>query len=274
MSQRVPWAVAALLLGACTAGRPMEVAREPASPGAMSEKEFQALHAPGATPRHRGVELEVAGARAYLSLPPGAKAPLPGVLVVHEAQGLNAHILHWADRLAAEGYAALAVDLFGGKLPATPEQATEAMRRLEPEHAARLLHAAHVLLMTDERVRAPRTGIIGWSVGGNWVLRTAATEPELDAVVVYYGGPVLEPEELAGLRAPLLGLYGTQDVSVPPTVVDQLEQALDAADVSHRVLRYEAEHAFAHPADPRYDAWAAAAAWQEVDAFLEKHLMR
>jgi carboxymethylenebutenolidase len=274
MSRYAPWAIAVLALSACTAGRPAEVSREPASPGAMSERDFQALHAPGATPPRTGVEVQLAGARAYLSLPPGAKAPLPGVVVVHEAGGLNAHILNWADRLAAEGYAALAVDLFGGKVPATPEQSTEAMRDLDLEHAAKLLHAAHVFLMMDERVRAPRTGAIGWSVGSAWTLRMAAAEPELDAVVEYYGWPVLLPEELEKLRAPLLGLYGTQDVSVPPTVVDELEQALDAAHVPHRVLRYEAAHAFANPDDPRYSAWAAAAAWQEVDAFLEKHLKR
>jgi carboxymethylenebutenolidase len=274
MGRHAPWAVAVLLLSACTAGRPAEVAREPASPGAMSEREFQALHAPGASPPRNGVEVEVAGARAYLSLPPGASAPLPGVVVVHEAGGLDANMLHWADRLAAEGYAALVVDLFGGKVPTTPEESTEAMRMLDLEQAGKLLHAAHVFLMTDARVRAPRTGVIGWSVGSAWALRMAMAEPEVDAVVSYYGWPVLEPEELAKLRAPLLGVYGTKDVSVPPTIVDQFEQALDAAQVTHRVVRYEAEHAFAHPADPRYHAWAAAAAWQEVDAFLKKHLKR
>jgi carboxymethylenebutenolidase len=149
------------------------------------------------------------------------------------------------------------VDLFGGKVP-----------------AGKLLQAAHGFLLKDERVRAPRTGAIGWSVGGAWALRLAMAEPELDAVVEYYGGPVLEPEALATLRAPLLAVYGTRDVSIPPTLVDQFEQALDAANVPHRVVRYEAEHAFANPDDPRYHAWAAAAAWQEVDAFLEKHLQR
>jgi len=273
MGRHALWAVL-LLLAACTTGRPAEVAREPASPGAMSEREFQALHEPGASPPRPGVELELAGARAYLSLPPGASAPLPGVLIVHEAGGLNAPILHWADRLAAEGYAALVVDLFGGKVPTTPEESTEAMRMLDLERAGKLLQAAHGFLMKDARVRAPRTGAIGWSVGSAWMLRLAMAEPELDAVVSYYGWPVLEPEELARLRAPLLGVYGTMDVSVPPTIVDQFEQALDAADVTHRVVRYEAQHAFANPADPRYHPWAAAAAWQEVDAFLEKHLKR
>ncbi|HLL05759.1 MAG TPA: dienelactone hydrolase family protein [Myxococcaceae bacterium] len=274
MGRHALGAMAALVLGACTLGRSAEVAREPASPGAMSEREFQALHAPGASPARKGVELEVLGARAYLSLPSGAVAPLPAIVVVHEAGGLNGHMLHWADRLAAEGYAALAVDLLGGKVPATPEESTEAMRRLDPERADTLLRAAHAFLIKDERVRAPRTGAIGWSVGSAWALRLALAEPGLDAVVAYYGWPVLEPEVLASLRPPLLGVYGTRDVSVPPTVVDQFEQALDAAQVPHRVVRYEAEHAFANPDDPRYHAWAAAAAWQEVDAFLEKHLKR
>jgi len=273
MGRHAPWAVL-LLLAACTTGRSAEVAREPASPGAMSEGEFQALHEPGASPPRKGVELELSGARAYLGLPPGASAPLPGVIVVHEAGGLDGPLLNWVDRLAAEGYAALAVDLFAGKVPATPEESTEAMRMLDLERAGKLLHAAHEFLMKDPRVRAPRTGVIGWSVGSTWALRMAVAEPELDAVVVYYGWPVLEPEELARLRAPLLGVYGTMDVSVPPSTVDQFEQALDAANVTHRVVRYEAGHAFAQPADPRYHAWAAAAAWQEVDAFLEKHLKR
>jgi carboxymethylenebutenolidase len=240
----------------------------------MSEPDFRALHEPGASPPRQGVELEVAGARAYLSLPPGAVAPLPGVVVVHEAGGLDASVLNWVDRLAAEGYAALAVDLFGGKVPTTPEESTEALRRVDAEHAGKLLHAAHAFLLNDARVRAPRTGALSWSVGSAWLLHMAMAEPELDAVVVYYGAPVLEPEELARLRAPLLGIYGTLDVLVPPTLVDQFEQALDAAQVPHRAVRYEAGHAFAQPADRRYHAWAAAAAWQEVDAFLEKHLKR
>jgi carboxymethylenebutenolidase len=274
MSRHALWAAAALVLGACTAGRPAEVAREPASRGAMSEKEFQALHAPGATPRLKGAQVQVAGTQMYLSLPPGAQAPLPGVLVLHDARGLSAPMFHWADRLAAEGYAALAVDLYQGKVPVTPEQIASAMRKLDPEHAEKVLHAAHAFLRTNEWVRAPRTGAISWSEGGTWVLRLAATEPELDAVVEYYAQPLPPFEELVMIRAPLLGLHGTKEPSVSTASVDELEQALEVANVPHRVLRYDAEHGFADPNDPRYNAWAAAAAWQEADAFLEKHLKR
>jgi carboxymethylenebutenolidase len=276
MSRHVLLALVALALGACRAGRPAEVAREPAPVGAISEQEFMALHTlkAEAAPPRKGQEVEVGGARAYLSLPEGAKAPLPGVIIIHEWWGLNEHIMHWADRLAAEGYAALAVDLYGGKVATTREEAMATLKSVDATRAAEVLEAAHAFLGSDARVQAPRTGAMGWCFGGGWTLRTAMAEPELDAAVMYYGHPVTDPAELASIRAPLLAIFGTRDASIPGEVVDAFEQALDAANVTHRVLRYDAEHAFANPSGGRYDARSAAAAWQEVDAFLEKHLKR
>ncbi len=263
-------------LSACAAGRAAEVSREPSATGAISEKEFMALHTlkAEAAPPRKGQEVSVAGARAYLSLPEGAQAPLPAVLVIHEWWGLNEHIMHWADRMAAEGYAALAVDLYGGKVATTSEEAMAAMKAVDAARAAEVLQAAHAFLQVDPRIQAPRTAIIGWCFGGSWSLRTAMAQPELDAAVMYYGHPVTDPAELASIRAPLLAIFGTQDASIPNETVDAFEKALEAANVPHRVLRYDAQHAFANPSGARYDERAAAAAWQEVDAFLEKHLQR
>jgi carboxymethylenebutenolidase len=257
-------------------GRPAEVSREPSPTGAVTEEEFQKLHTltDAPAPPARGQLVEVAGTQAYLSLPEGAKAPLPAVLVVHEWWGLNAHIQHWADRLAAEGYAALAVDLYGGKVATTSQEAMALMKQVDPERALATLQAAHAFLAQDERVRATRTGVLGWCFGGHQALRTAMAVPELDAAVMYYGQPVVDPAPLQSIRAPLLAIFGTKDASIPEERVDAFQQALDEAGVRHRVLRFEAEHAFANPSGKRYDARAASAAWQQVQLFLENHLQR
>lgn len=276
MRKSLLWMLGVLLLGACARSRPAEVSREPSPTGAVSEEEFKALHSlrEDAPPALKGQEVELAGTKMYLSLPEGAKAPLPAVLVIHEFWGLNPHIKHWADRLAADGYAALAVDLYGGKVAATREEAMALVKSVDPARAQEVLKAAHAFLLEDARVKAPRTGTIGWCFGGGWSLRAAMALPELDAAVIYYGNPVTDPQQLATIKAPVLGIFGTKDASIPPEKVAELRKALDEAGVQHRILEFEAEHAFANPSGARYDARAAAAAWQEVSAFLGYHVRR
>lgn len=266
----------AVCLWGCVTGKPAEVSREPSPTGAVTEEEFQKLHTlkEEKAPPARGQRVEVAGTGAYLSLPEGAKAPLPAVLVVHEWWGLNEHIQHWADRLAAEGYAALAVDLYGGKVATTSEEALALVKQVDPQRALEVLKAAHALLEKDERVRATRTGVIGWCFGGTQALRLAMAEPELDAAVMYYGRPVEDAEQLKSIQAPLLAIFGTRDVSIPEERVEAFQQALDAAGVRYRVLRFEAEHAFANPSGKHYNTLAAAGAWQQAQLFLEHHLKR
>ena len=243
--------------------------------GGLTEKEFQALHelkAETAPPR-KGQMLEIAGARAYLSLPEKAHKPIPGVLVIHEWWGLNEHIMHWADRLAAQGYAALAVDLYGGKVATTPEEAMAAMKTVDPKRSQEILKAAHQYLMTSARVQSTHTGVIGWCFGGTWSLRSGMAIPELNAAVMYYGRPVLNVDELKTLKTPVLAIFGSKDESISNDVVEEFDEALSDAGVSHRILKYDAPHAFANPSAPgRYDAEAAAAAWDQVKDFLAEHL--
>ncbi|MDC0712471.1 dienelactone hydrolase family protein [Stigmatella sp. ncwal1] len=276
MLRRGGWGVAALVLGACAAGQPVEVSREPSDMGAMSEQEFRALHRPRseAAGPHQGEELVVGGARAYLRLPEGAPGPTPAVLVLHDVGGLSEHFLLWSDRLAAEGYAALAVDLYGTQEATAPDGTVTAVKTLDAARAWKVLQAAHAFLVKDERVRAPRTAVIGWGLGGSWALRLGMGEPTLDAVVSYSGLVEADPEALSHLRAPLLVLLGTKDATLPAEQQEAFVQALDEAQGLHRVLRYEAEHGFENPASGQYDARVAAAAWQAVDLFLERQLKR
>ncbi len=253
-----------------------DTAKRPAEKiaGGLTEAEFKALHdAPaGKVPALKGKDLTVGGAKAYLSLPPNAKAPMPGVVVIHEWWGLNDNIKHWTDRLAAEGYAALAVDLYGGTVATTSDEAMAAIQKVDDAKAIEIMRAGHAFLVQDERVRAPRTACIGWCFGGRKSLELALSEPELDGAIVYYGNPVLEPAQLAPMKAELLGIFGALDKSIPPEKVEEFRKALDAAGKVFSLHEFEAYHAFANPSNPRYDEVHAGEAWELSRAFLRRIL--
>ncbi|MEC7946568.1 MAG: dienelactone hydrolase family protein [Myxococcota bacterium] len=246
----------------------------PAAPGALSEAEFKALHvlAEGTVPALLGEMVPLSdGSSAYRSAPPGATAATPAVLVVHEWWGLNDHIKHYADRLAGDGYVALAVDLYGGVVAADADAAMARMKSVDAAAAGATLEAGLQSLRTAED---RGIGVIGWCFGGGWALQTAISTPDLDAAVVYYGKVETDPAVLAGLQAPLLGVFANQDDGIPVATVDAFEAALKEAGKDATVHRYDARHAFANPSNADYDEKKAGDAWAKVSAFLAVHLPR
>lgn len=242
--------------------------------GGLSEEEFKKLHelrsAPEAQPH--GQMIDLGTGKAYLSLPREAKAPLPALVVIHEWWGLNDNIKHWSDRLADEGYAALAVDLYGGKVADNPDTAMQLMKAVKADEAVAILLKAHAFLASDPRIKAKKRGSIGWCFGGAQSLALALHAPDLDAAVIYYGPPVTDPAELKKIKARTLAIYGTKDPSIPKDRVDALEKGLKEAGVKAEILRYDANHAFANPSNPNYDMKNASAAWEKVRAFLKETL--
>jgi carboxymethylenebutenolidase len=238
--------------------------------GVLSEEEFKALHQlrKDAAPELHGTMIKIGDDKAYLSLPANAKAPLPAIVVIHEWWGLNDHVKHWADRLAADGYAAAAVDLYGGAVATTPDEATKAMKAVDKDKAVKTMLAAYRFLAEDPRIQAKKRGSIGWCFGGGKSLQLALNAPELDAAVMYYGAPVTDPKALAALHAPLLAIFGERDKSFPKDLRDSFDKALTEAGKEHRILTYDAEHAFANPSNPNYDEKSASAAWAEVRKFF------
>lgn len=244
----------------------------PASTGPLSEAQFKALHelpadAPGA--RH-GTSISLpGGARAYLSLPAGP-GPHPGIVVIHEWWGLNGHIEHWADRLATAGWAALAVDLYGGKVATDRDAAMAAMQAVEPTRALAVLDEGLAFLADDPRVRAPVRAVIGWCFGGGYALEAALHAPDLDGAIMFYGRFDPDPAVLRPIKARLLGIFGDRDLGIPRAEVDKFEAALKAAGVTAEILHYDADHAFANPSNPKYDENNAADAWARVLTFLDE----
>ncbi len=241
----------------------------------ISEEDFKKLHElkGAAAPPPRGVMIELPSSKAYLSLPREAKTPLAAVVVIHEWWGLNGHIKHWSDRLTDEGYAALAVDLYGGKVAENPDDAAALMKAVDEAQARTILLEAFERLGSDARVKADKRAAIGWCFGGKWSLELALAAPTLSAAVVYYGHVETSPERLAKLEAPLLAIFGDRDTGVDPKFVETFAFGLEQAGKKEaKILSYDAEHAFANPSSARYDFAAAEKAWAETRRFLATHL--
>lgn len=211
----------------------------------------------------------------YLARPADATEPLPALIVIHEWWGLNDNIEMMTRRLAGEGYTALAVDLYEGNVAETPDEA-RSLSQTALENSSRLyenLRQAYQYLENEQS--APTIASIGWCFGGSWSLNTALLYPqELDAAVIYYGGRlVTDSEQLAPLEMPILGIFAGLDDNPSPEAVADFETALNSLDKTSEIHIYpDADHAFANPSGTRYDAEAAADAWNKTIAFLEQHL--
>jgi len=209
----------------------------------------------------------------YLALPK-AGGKHPALVVIQEWWGLNDWIKGNADRFAAQGYVALAVDLYRGKSTTDPAVAHELMRGLPEDRANADLKAAFALLAARPDVDPARIGSIGWCMGGGYSLSLATTEPRLAACVINYGRLVTEPATIAKINAHLLGNFGGKDRGIPPEDVRAFDLALKAAGKSSDMKVYDsAGHGFMNSNNGEgYDPAATKDAWQRIDAFLSRAL--
>jgi carboxymethylenebutenolidase len=212
--------------------------------------------------------------RGYLSRPAGAKGPLPAIIVVHEWWGLNDNIRRMTDRLAGEGYEALAVDLYNAPAANTSNDAKKlAMTVTGDKDAARdNLRQAYAYLHDHEH--AGKMGVVGWCFGGGWALQTALLFPDkLDALAMYYGQPVTDVKTLATLKMPLIGFFGEEDTGITVADVLNFQDALKQAGVNAEIHEYPgAGHAFANPSGEHYVPAAAEDSWERMIKFFKEHL--
>lgn len=212
---------------------------------------------------------------AFLAKPDGP-GPFPAVIVLHEWWGLDAWMKDQARALAKEGYAALALDLYRGKVTASQEEAHQLMMGTPVDRQMRDMKAAFAYLTGRKDVVKTRIASVGWCMGGRNSFTLAIEEPTLAAAVVYYGAPPTDPASIAKIKAPMLGNFGGDDEGPSPAQAREFEAAAKKAGKTFDLKVYTgAPHAFANPNNPwkGYRKDAANDAWMRTTSFLRRYLV-
>jgi carboxymethylenebutenolidase len=215
-----------------------------------------------------------ASTSGYLAIPAG-EGPFPAVVLIHEWWGLNDNIRDLAEDFAAQGYVALAVDLYDGTLATTSEQAgaLAGAVRDNVDGAFTNLSDAVAFLETQSLVDPDRIASVGWCFGGMWAYNMAVNDMGIEASVMYYGRFSLD-DDLSMMRAHILGHFGEEDTSIAVDDVKQFEAKLRTDAGNHSVFIYpNAGHAFAN--EDREDAYneeAATLAWARTMDFLSREM--
>jgi len=208
---------------------------------------------------------------SYLTLPDGA-GPVPGVVVIHEASGLNDNIRGICRRFAEQGYAALGVDLFRGRNRAVcmARMFIGGMAGNLDYYGVPALKAALGELADRPEVDSGRIGAIGFCLGGSIVLTWACTDNRLKAIAPYYGAAP-KPRKAIGRLCPVVGSWPDKDFTTKAAAI--LETELTAAGVPHDLKVYPGtKHAFFNDTLRSYHAGAAADSWQRVLAFFAENI--
>lgn len=207
---------------------------------------------------------------------PAGKGPFPALIVIHEYWGLNDWVKEQAGKLADQGYVALAVDLYRGKVADSPDMAHELMRGVPHDRATRDLRSAFDFLASQTNVKKDKIGSIGWCMGGGYSLDTALAEPQLAATVINYGPLATDTSELKKINAPILGLFGGQDHGITPDDVKKFQQSMEQLGKKIEVKIYpDAGHAFENPNNKTgYRSEDTADAWKRTVEFFAATLKK
>ena len=211
-------------------------------------------------------------AHGYLRLPDSGSGP--AVIVIQEWWGLTTHIASIVDRLAADGFVALAPDLYGGPTTHDAAEAKELMLALPIARAAKDLAGAVDFLLEYDAVTSSTVGVVGFCMGGGFVLALAADQGErISAAVPFYGLPV--DAAIAGhIKAALQGHFGTADPSIPLPAAEAFFEEVGTSGNEVELHVYDAGHAFLNDENliGTYDPDNATLAWGRAVEFLRSHV--
>lgn len=192
------------------------------------------------------------------------------LLVFQEWWGLNDHIKQEAEKYFNDlkDVNVLAIDLYDGKVATTPEEAGKYMQGADPARLEAIIKGAMKFAG-----KGAKFSTVGWCFGGGWSLKaTLLAGKQAKSCVMYYGMPVQEVEKLETIKAPVLGIFGSDDKWINPEVVAEFEKNMKTAGKELTVSMYEADHAFANPSNPNYEKEYADEAYQKSLAFIKMGL--
>jgi carboxymethylenebutenolidase len=208
--------------------------------------------------------------QGYLSTPAAGKGP--GVIVIQEWWGLVPHIKKVCDRFAAEGFSALAPDMYHGQTADEPDTAGKLFMALNIAQAEKDLRGAARFLA--QHSSTAKVGAVGFCMGGQLALFAATVNPSVGATVNFYGvHPNVKPD-YTKLSGPVLGLFAEKDAFVTPQVARDTDAAIRQAGKASEIHVYpDVDHAFFNDERPdAYNRAAAEDAWRRTLAHFRQHL--
>jgi len=209
--------------------------------------------------------------RAWISIPEGKKK-YPGVIVIHENRGLTPHIRDVNNRMAQEGFVALAPDALSplGGTPEDQDKARDMIGQLDRQQTVSNFVAAVKYLETHPRSTG-KVGCTGFCWGGAMTNHVAVNSPELDAAVPYYGSTPAS-EDVPKIKAKMMAHYASDDERIN-SGIPAFEEALKKAGINYQIFIYEGtQHAFNNDTGPRYNKEAADLAWERTITFFREKL--
>jgi len=198
------------------------------------------------------------------------KASKKWVFVIQEWWGLNDYIKRESENLSKEldNVNVLAIDLYDGKVAATPDSAMKLVQAAKTERLETIIKGALAYAGTDAKIYT-----IGWCFGGMWSLQTTLLAGKQAAgCVMYYGRPETNMDKLKTLNCDIIGFFGNKDRGPSPEMVTKFETDLQTAGKKITAYRYDAGHGFANPSNPSFNKEATEDAHIKAIAFLKEHM--
>lgn len=212
--------------------------------------------------------------RAFVAAPPG-DGPFPVVIMIHEFFGLNRSIVGKAQGLAEAGYLVVAPDTFRGSTTEWIPRAIYQTLTTPPEQINQDLDAVFAWIADRPDAESDRVGIVGFCYGGRASLAYSLHNRRLAATVIFYGSPETDPQVLQALTAPVLGIFGGADSSIPTERIRAFDAALDRAGIPNEITIYpDQPHAFVTDIESIRAGGVQGQAWAQMLEFLNQNLQQ